>query len=360
MPRAPRFQAVNWAFTYPRCPVSPEQAVSELKNSLPPMTYIEVVREKHSSLDAEEDGEVSSEVPGEVSTEFHLHALVIFESRLRTSNARFADLCSHHGDYKPLTTRYDVKRWKAYINKDPVDLAVAGELPEFLKSDGDKGPSKASQVQSAILQGCSVRSLLAREELSGYLVLNLRKVMEFASYVNSGPSGHLPWPALDHSRLEFAQITGWIDRWVVQKASRRLKTPQLWVWGGKNLGKTTLKEQLMRCCSVYVPHLTESSGVAFLDGYEDNLYDLIIFDEFKAQFKLTTMNQLLDGSQVRLHVRGGHVMKRQNLPIIVFSNYSPRQCYPNISDEELDTILSRLTVVEVKSFIKAFVNPPDV
>lgn len=95
-----------------------------------------------------------------------------------------------------------------------------------------------------------------------------------------------------------------------------------------------------------------SGSTLYLEDYEDDRYDLIIFDEFTGQVPIFILNSLLDGSEVRFNVKGGHVVKRENLPVIILSNFSPRECYKNVDDLVLSTLESRLRIVKVESFIQ--------
>jgi len=336
-----RIQAQNLALTYPRCGLDARTLLGLLKEKLPPMAYCEVVVEEHQEAGEGED------------LGRHLHALVCLESRLRTSNARFADVASFHGNYKPLKTVADVRRWKDYLSKEPLDIAVMGELPTHFLPPGEKN-SKSAVAQSLILQGATIRDLVSNPELSGWVLLNLRKLKEFTAFVEAGAKSTEPWPELMSCLGENLRIQGWIKMWLIDRTPRYLKAPQLWIHGKPNLGKTTLKMTLMKHCKVYVPPMMMSGSTMYLEDYEDDIYDLCIIDEYKGQFPVYLLNNFLDGSEVRFHVKGGSVIKRQNIPTIIMSNYSPKECYPNVDDMALDALMTRIRVINPDTFISVF------
>lgn len=91
------------------------------------------------------------------------------------------------------------------------------------------------------------------------------------------------------------------------------------------------------------------------DDYEDGCYDIAIMDEFKASKTLTWMNQFLQGHPMHLKKKGvpGY-LKRDNLPVIILSNYSPENCYNNVPPSHLDPLMRRLTLVVLDSQINLF------
>lgn len=85
----------------------------------------------------------------------------------------------------------------------------------------------------------------------------------------------------------------------------------------------------------------------FFDAFDDEIHNLVVFDEFKAQHPLTFMNAFLQGGEMCLRRKGSQFIKTKNLPIIILSNYSPREAYSRVADVALEAFLSRLLVVEL-------------
>lgn len=119
----------------------------------------------------------------------------------------------------------------------------------------------------------------------------------------------------------------------------------MWIRASPAMGKTTLIKYLQDTftLSIYFVPLNEK----WYDGYEDNCFDLIILDEYKAHKKITDLNPILSGDPVPLSRRAtAPYLKRENLPVIILSNYLPHECYHKASPMALAPLLSRLTVLD--------------
>lgn len=125
---------------------------------------------------------------------------------------------------------------------------------------------------------------------------------------------------------------------------RVFKQKQLYVWSdGPDVGKTHMVEQLASYCSIF--HLPKS---AFVDGYSSGLYDLVVCDEFKAQFTIQFLNEFLQGSNMHLNQKGTGTLKTDNPPMIFLSNCSLEDCYHKSNHTgQFRALLARFTVVEV-------------
>ena len=110
------------------------------------------------------------------------------------------------------------------------------------------------------------------------------------------------------------------------------------------MGKTRLKEQLAQYLSIYEP----GYDAEWFDDYEDGKYDLVVFDEFKGQYKPTVMNTWLDGQYTTLRRRGRTpVRKRQRVPCIVLSNYNVSQCYHRLAKDHFGLEALQRRVLQV-------------
>ena len=77
------------------------------------------------------------------------------------------------------------------------------------------------------------------------------------------------------------QIATWLNKNILKP--RKFKQAQLWISGHTNVGKTSLFLMLEKYLRVYVVCLEED----FMDGFDPALFDLIVFDEFRGQKKIT-------------------------------------------------------------------------
>lgn len=82
------------------------------------------------------------------------------------------------------------------------------------------------------------------------------------------------------------------------------------------------------------------------DNYEDGMFDLIIFDEFKGQKAIYDMNLLTDGYVTPLKRRGKNpYLKKDKLPVIVCSNFSAGEAYKKADEMSRRAFVSRYTEV---------------
>jgi len=134
------------------------------------------------------------------------------------------------------------------------------------------------------------------------------------------------------------------------KEPRDFRQTQLYIYGPPKMGKSTLIRNLNNYLSIY--YVPRDDG-EFCDEYEDGIYDLIVLDEFTNKKTMQWMNQLLDGQTCYLKKKGGQILKKDNLPVIILSNFSLEQNYPRLNESGMlePRFISRLKIVNVQSFI---------
>lgn len=89
-------------------------------------------------------------------------------------------------------------------------------------------------------------------------------------------------------------------------------------------------------------------GEDFYDTYDDDAYDLIIADEYKAQKTITFLNDFLQGGMaMNLRIKGGQIMKRKNLPSIFCSNHSISEAYHKANAISINALKERFTEIYV-------------
>lgn len=126
---------------------------------------------------------------------------------------------------------------------------------------------------------------------------------------------------------------------------QEIGSPQLYIHGPTGVGKTHLISQLRTYFRVYDVCMTEK----WMDNYDDDLYDLVIMEEFTGHARtLSEMNQFLDGQVVALPRRNKpSYLKQKNIPVIVLSNLSLEKAYKNCNEEQLAPLMRRFLVVNV-------------
>jgi len=143
----------------------------------------------------------------------------------------------------------------------------------------------------------------------------------------SGPPGS---PSTD--------IAEWLNRNL--NCVRTFGAPQLYLHGPTGIGKTHLLKSLEPALRIFYLNMTED----WMDGYDDDKYDLIVLEEFFSQKTLQFMNQLLDGQPMPLKIRNGcnGKLKRKNLPIIITSNFGLHEIYAKVDMGRKETFNRRV------------------
>ena len=151
-------------------------------------------------------------------------------------------------------------------------------------------------------------------------------------------------PASNSAMLCVSQISAWINKNVRQVRQHRQK--QLWIQGPPGCGKTSLIMFLEKEFDLSVYWWPKDEK--WMDAYSDGCYDLIVLDEFRAQKMITELNPILSGDPVPVSRRCTEpLVKRDNLPVIILSNFDPETCYHKCMPSQLAPLLDRLDVIHV-------------
>ena len=121
---------------------------------------------------------------------------------------------------------------------------------------------------------------------------------------------------------------------------------QLYMWGGKHVGKTSIMSELQK----YFMACKMPYDNGYFDLYNDDLHEFIYLDEYRGQISVHEMNNWLDGSRHSYARKGSQAVKRKNIPMIVLSNIDLNSQYPKICADEKevrDAFISRFVSVEV-------------
>lgn len=202
---------------------------------------------------------------------------------------------------------------------------------------------------------------LSDDEIHGELLNNGKKIAYYQSELQRcNETGKLESSLCKHIILDTSYawtaqeclIRQWLNKNLWEK--RLPKQRQLWIYSsGPNVGKTSLINWLENYFRIYRP----VPGEDWDDQYKDKSYDLIVLDEYLGGKPFTYLNSLLEGNPMRMRVRGEAARtKTDNLPVIVLSNKSPLQCYPNITRDHMQTMLARLYVVKVAEPMTTFLQ----
>jgi len=276
----------------------------------------------------------------------HLHIGLEFSQRFNSRDANcFDPICDQHGNYQPMKNKLKSVQ---YITKDGAWCAHGIDPVAVLK----KKDGKFAWIANEIKNGKSMQELDTLD--SGFVLVHKRKLEEYIAWqsVITEKKRKKSWenavvtpdPKNAHNML----IVEWLKNNV--KKPRKLRQPQLYLFGPPGIGKTHLVSQLAEYLSIY--YMSRDDG-EFMDRYEDGAYDLIVMDEFSNKKSMQFMNQILDGQACTLKKKGGQVDKRDNLPCIVLSNYSLDENYRNLAEKGyLEPLKTRLEIVFCNENIK--------
>ncbi len=328
-PPPPRFRinCKQLFLTYPQCSADKQVVLTSIIEKLDPEWAI-VCREAH------EDG-----TP-------HLHCVIVLKKPKNIRGFTLLDsIAGQHGNYQAARNLLKVI---SYVTKTSEYVAYQINLPQYLAKAAQKKnrtKSKADIVAARIGAGESLFDINA--SLPGYVMIHKRKLEEYAAWTSlkRQRESKLEWkvPALD-THCAFSQEYEILE-WIIQniKTDRTFKQEQLWVWGDRGTGKTSLIHWLEKFLVVYwIPHED------FDDDYEDGCYDLAVCDEFKGTRKITWLNRFVQGGAMRLRKKGTQGMKRDNIPVIILSNYPIQYAYScNVPDIAKRTLECRFTEVMI-------------
>jgi len=343
----PKFRLSSKTFflTFPQCDYPLEDFVQKVKDFFSQKNRI--IQKAVASQEKHQDGHP------------HLHLFIVINKQISTCNPAYFDtlvdppkhpnIVSHLRGSHTQTIQYVIKdgnyltfpeefNLQAQLNSNPVT------------EDGKKEPM-AKVVARAIHEGASLQDL---DQIYPHYVMThlgpLERYLEFKSRqalqqtrAKGPPDTFSVRPADGHSSFSNIQLATWLNSMIFNRSLPHRPT-QMWVKTAPGAGKSSLISQLedQFGVSVYRWPLEEQ----WFDGYVDGAYDLIVLDEYKAQKKITQLNPILSGDRVPLSRRGlPPYVKRDILPVLILSNYTPREAYHKSLPAALESLESRIKLV---------------
>lgn len=312
-----RINAKGFFLTYPRCTAPKHQLLDHLKALHPnnPLVWCRVAQEAHQSGDQ------------------HLHAALLFSKKLNLTNPRHFDLPGgHHGNYQQLKAPAEAVEYLSKEDPCPLDFGV---VPKKKPPPVGKMELIARQLQ----KGATPEEI--DQEFPGVYLANKRKIEEYYGYQRllRRRRERVPWVPLRYKKdyiecagvgVQLHAILGWLNS-NIPATNRPIKTPQLYIWGPGNIGKTSLIDFIERRYSVYKAPATED----FFDGYDDDAYDMVVFDEFAPGHNVTYLRQFLDGQSMVVRKKCSQIDKRRNIPVILLSNRPIDEHYSDKAVQDL-------------------------
>jgi len=279
-----------------------------------------------------------------------LHIALEFKERLRTRHMNYFDkVGGKHPNIQPMRHQ---RKCIAYVTKKGDYDAYGIDVEAILQ----KKCGKFTTVAKELLSGKTLTQL--NEIEPGFVLQNKRKCEEYISWVarRNEREKKKKWTKFTTADIEDLntvaemQIAAWLNLNICEQ--REFRQEQLYVHGPPKMGKSTLIRKLDEYLNIY--YVPRDDG-EFCDDYEDGIYDLIVIDEFTNKKTMQWMNQLLDGQTCYLKRKGGQTLKKENLPVIVLSNFTLEQNYPRLFEAGmLEPLLTRFKIVHVTEMIAIF------
>lgn len=272
----------------------------------------------------------------------HLHAIVRWEERIdiKDANPILDGLCGQHGDYKPVGK--GVNKTIAYVVKDG-DYVTHGPVPDWTAKINIQ-----TETAKMLLEGKTYNDIV--EAYPGYAMVQKRKLQDFEAYCSRKRAADAlqVWipPTTDSSDYNVQLIAEWLSTNIKKKRAPRQK--QLFITGPPGVGKTRLIAQLSAFLRVY--HIPKEED--YYDFWENGAYDLAVLDEFKHHKRIQWLNSWLDGSIMCLKIKGAQLMKNQNVPTIILSNFTMEEMYKDGVGR--DALLQRLEIAFISSDFNLF------
>lgn len=278
----------------------------------------------------------------------HLHLALEFKEKFTTTKSDAFDFIGgKHGNYQAMRNQRSTVQ---YVTKDGNFIAKGIDVKAIL----EKKNGKHGLIAKKVMEGATLEEI--NQEDPGFVLQHKRKLEEYITWNQRRVMKQklLGWsPILEQDLVDMEdqdqRIAVWLNNNLKQK--RQFRQNQLYLHGPPKTGKSSFLQKLSSMVSTYWVPRDED----FYDDYENGLYDLIVFDEFTHTKTMQWMNSFLDGSHTYLRQKGKQILKMDNLPVIICSNYTLEHNYPKLYESgKLEPLLTRVEVVEVKSFISVF------
>jgi len=300
----------------------------------------------------------------------HLHCILYTE---KARNWRFSQLDKwggKHGDYRRAhgANQLHQARLVGYVTKEdtspfeypPGCIAHWQRRLEALKA-GTAGSSSGVSlgIYQLLKDGKSVKEVVEAYPQAALIRLrNIQQLDVFLKEAKREEEGRKEWKGLrirESDDPDFV-VPQWAERivsWFAAaiKQPRQIRDKQLYIKSEPGAGKSTLLAGIMERLRVYIP-----GEEAFQDGWEDDKYELAVFDEFQGQWNLGFLNKFTDGTQFKTLRKGhGAYEKRQRVPVVICANSDPAELYT--TSREAKSVLAfkdRLTIIDVPEEEKIF------
>nr|ALB26152.1 replication associated protein [Okra enation leaf curl virus] len=311
----------NYFLTYPKCSLTKEEALSQIKNFQTPTSkkYIKICRELH------ENGEP------------HLHVLIQFEGKYKCQNQRFFDLVSpsrsahFHPNIQGAKSSSDVK---SYIDKDGDTLEWGDFQIDGRSARG--GQQTANDAYAAALNaGSKSEALRVIKELAPKdYVLQFHNLNANLDRIFTPPVEVYVSP---FSSSSFDQVPEELEEWAaknVVNAAARPHKPQIILIEGDILTGKTMWARSLGPHNYLCGHLDLSPKVYSNEAWY-NVFD-DVYPHFLKHFK-DFMGAQRDWLSNTIYGKPVHI--KSGIPTIFLCNPGPNASYKEFLDEDKNSAL---------------------
>lgn len=326
-----RLQAKNLILTYPQCLIEKSNALEQIKTILQSrgVEYAVVSCEDHKDTEGK-----------------HLHAFVRLKRNINVQDPKVLDLKylgeRYHGNYQSCKS---VPNSIKYVMKDG-DYVEFGESPVVVEERVKKNDTVSQLIFDKIRDGAAWADLMV--QFGPYMILHMKTVRAYYDgyrAISKKPTELLSLVCESCPKgenCEWKKVLLWLAQNVIGKPERSHGKEQLYVVGPTQCGKSWFVKELGRFYNVYWAPETEE----FFDGLSED-HDVVVFDEFLGQHKVTFMNNFVDGTPTNVKQKGTQYHKEKNVPCIVLSNVPMSAQYPNCPEVVREAFARRFTQVSV-------------
>jgi len=273
--------------TYPQCTLKKEDAFQLLSQKVTIKEYV-IAEEKHQNGDD------------------HLHAYLLLEDTLSTSNPNFLDIGGFHGNYQSCRSEKNVVRYCTKAENFISNFDVSERV--------DKRKSKKSLIGEKLIN--SKRNLVELVKEYPELIYDYNKIKNnLKAFDQDALPRRLELPTFLPN--PFGKILS------CTLASKRR---HYWIWSSEpNKGKTTCAKAWYKDYNVHL-----QSGDFTYWTFNGNEEALIIDEYNSAKLTWSSLNAICDGTFCYRIFQGG-LRGNLNFLVIIFSNRKICDLYPNMN-----------------------------
>lgn len=316
--------------TWPKCPLEPARVFEVLSKLYGPcdVEHLIVAQENHVPEEGQEIGDL------------HLHACLCLRRERKHNSRTLNRVVGYNGSYQTIMKKgsgpFNLSLSKAFLyglkDNNQRYVATVGSVDHFRALFEESNKKKAAKILEQVFNASisgehkpfeilkMFPSVALAHHKNIYAMWNIAKEAAIASIVLK------EWMGVgvkDRAGEAMRQIAVWISTEVRAK-DRPIKSPQLWITSEPSKGKTTFFAEMAKYLRIFTLTMDEK----YIEGWDDDLYDLVVIDEFTGQKPISFINAFVDGQVVNLAVKGGtRVQKKRNVPVVVLSNLTPDQVY---------------------------------